>query len=386
VSTVDVDVVVVGSGPNGLAAAITFARAGRSVVVLEANDTIGGGARTTELTEAGFRHDVASAVHPLTKVSPFFKSLDLGAHGLTWITPPAALAHPLDHGRVAMCWNSIEQTANELGTDGSTYRKYYSRWIERFDAVADLSLKPLLRLPRHPIIAAAFGVVAAMPATTTAHRVWEHDEARALFLGHSAHSCLPLTKPFTSSFGALLGATAHAVGWPFPRGGAQAISDALASLLATLGGEIRPGHRVESMNDIPKSKVVVFALTPRQVESIVGDAFPDRYRAALQSFRYGPAAWKVDFALDEPIPWANRDIAHAGTVHVCGSPDEVVLSEAGCSPSTHSSTRPAPQRASTPPGPTAMFRTGRPSTAPKRSKLRSNGSRQGSATRFVPDM
>ena len=329
------DAVVVGSGPNGLAAAVTLARAGRSVVVLEANETFGGGARTMELTEPGFRHDVASAIHPLGRGSPFFRSVDLESHGLRWVTPPAAAAHPLDGGRAAICWNDLEHTVDQLGSDGNTYRRYYERWVRSFDSLTDLALKPLLRLPRRPVFAASFGAVASLPAATTANRIWEHEHARALFLGHAAHSILPLTKPFTSTFGVLLGASAHAVGWPFPAGGAQAITDALISVARGLGVELRAGHEVESMDDIPESRAVIFSLTPRQVEHIAGERFPTRYRNALRAFRYGAAAWKVDFALDEPIPWSDPDVRHAGTVHVCGSPDEVVGAEADVAAGRH---------------------------------------------------
>ena len=322
------DAVVVGAGPNGLAAAITLAEAGRSVVVLEANETIGGGARTAELTLPGFRHDLASAIHPMGVASPFFRAQPLEEHGLQWVNPPAAVAHPLDHGPAGVAWNDLEDAATRLGSDAQAYRRYYSTWVDRFDALTDLSLNPLLRVPPNPLLAARFGATAALPAATTARRVFDTEAGQALFAGHAAHAILPLTNPFTSAFGLLLGASVHAIGWPFPEGGAQAISDALAARLRSLGGEIRTGVPVRSMGDIPESTAVVFALTPRQVVDIAGDELPDKYRSSLRGFAYGSAAWKVDWALSEPIPWADPDVASAATVHLGGTLDEIVAAEA----------------------------------------------------------
>jgi phytoene dehydrogenase-like protein len=322
------DTVVVGSGPNGLAAAITFAEAGRSVVLLEANDTVGGAARTAELTRPGFHHDLASAIHPMGRASPFFRSQPLEDHGLRWIDPPAGAAHPLDDQPAGVAWNDLDAAADRLGADAAAYRRYYSRWVERFDAVTDLALNPLLRVPPNPLLAARFGAMSALPAATTARRVFDTTAGQALFAGHAAHAILPLTNPFTSSFGLLLGASVHAVGWPFPEGGAQAISDALASRLRDLGGEIRTSSPVRSMADVPPSDAVVFALTPRQVVDIAGDELPDRYRSSLRRFTYGAAAWKVDWALSEPIPWSDPDVASAATVHLGGTLDEIVAAEA----------------------------------------------------------
>lgn len=321
------DAVVVGSGPNGLAAAITLARQGRSVAVLEANKTIGGAVRSAELTEPGFIHDIGSAIHPLGRASPFFASLDLESHGLRWITPEAAVAHPLDGGRAAVVWNNIDRAARGLGEDEHAYLRFFRYWVENFSDLVEFALSPVLQIPHRPLLAARFGAIAGLPAAMTARGVWRTDEARALFAGHAAHSMMPLTAPLTTSFGMLLGSAPHTVGWPFPEGGAQSLTDALVSVLTELGGEVRVEHPVRSLADIPDATAVIFALGPHQVESIVGDEFPDRYRRALRAFRYGPGAWKVDFALSEPIPWANSDIAAAGTVHLGGTIDEIVEAE-----------------------------------------------------------
>lgn len=333
-----VDAVVVGSGPNGLAAAITLARAGHSVTVLEANDTIGGAARSAQLTEPGFVHDLGSAIHPMVKASPFFNSIfdELTARGLEWIDPPGAAAHPLDNGRAAVAWKSFERTIEGLGDDGTAYRRYYKSMVNNADALVGLALNPLLRVPKNPLVGARFGAAAALPAATTARRIWKTDEAQALFAGHAAHAILPLTSPFTSTFGLLLGSLAHSVGWGFPKGGAQSLVDAMASLLRSLGGEIQTGHPVESMADIPPSRATLFTLSPRQLNAIVGDRFPAKYRKRLGEWRYGPGAFKVDYALSEPIPWTNPDVAQGGTVHLGGTLDEIVAAEAEVAAGKHS--------------------------------------------------
>lgn len=332
-----IDAVVVGSGPNGLAAALTLAKAGRSVSVIEANDTIGGAARSAELTEPGFVHDLGSAIHPMVKASPFFGSIDteLANHGLTWVDPPAAAAHPLDGGRAAVAWRSLDQTAQGLGVDAEAYRRFYNRWVERVDTVVDLALNPLVRIPPAPMLSARFGAASSVPAATTARRVWDTDEAQALFIGHAAHSILPLTKPFTSSFGLLLGTLCHSHGWGFPKGGAQSIVDAMASALRAAGGSITTGHRVSSLDELPKSRSVLLALTPRQVSKIAGDRFDERFHRSLRRFAYGPGACKVDFALDEPIPWTHPDVASAGTVHLGGALEEVVAAEQAVADGKH---------------------------------------------------
>jgi len=320
------DAVVVGSGPNGLAAAITLARAGRSVVVLEAASEPGGGCRSAELTEPGFVHDVGSAIHPLAKASPFFSELDLERFGLEWVSSPAAVGQAIDGDRVSMAWCDLERTAEGLGVDGDRYRAIFGPLVERIADVVNLSLGPPLRWPPRPRLAARFGLEAARPATGFIDR-FRTEEARALFMGHAAHSTLRLDQPFTSGFGILLTVLAHGVGWPFPRGGAQSLTSALVDLLIELGAEVRLDHRVSRLEDLPPSEIVVFALTPSQVLDIVGDRFPARYRRRLQRFRYGPGAYKIDFALSEPVPWSNPVLADAATVHVGGTARQMVRAE-----------------------------------------------------------
>lgn len=329
------DAVVVGSGPNGLAAAITFARAGRSVLVLEADDTPGGGMRSAPLVGPGYVNDLASAIQPLGKASPFLSSLDLERHGLSWITPPAAAGHPLDGGRAAMAWNDLDRTVTGLGVDGPAYRAMAEPLIEGFDALLDLSLHPLLRLPRHPLFTARFGLQAVLPATVLARRRFVTEEAQAMFAGHAGHSVLPLSRLLTSSFALMFAATPHVVGWPFPRGGAGSLAAALLAELKSLGGEVRTGHPVRAMADLPDAERVVFALTPIQVLRITGARFPSRYRKALAGFRYGPGVFKLDYALSEPIPWTNPDLAQTATVHVGGTLAEVAASEAAVGRGRH---------------------------------------------------
>ena len=324
-----VDAAIVGSGPNGLAAAITLARAGKSVVVLEANDTIGGAARSAELIEPGVIHDLGSAIHPMVQAAPFFIEIqaDLERHGLRWVLPPGAAAHPLDDGRAAITWNDLDKTAAGLGSDADAYRRFFKPWAENIDSLVDLIFHPLARVPKRPFFAAKFGATSAIPATTLAKRLWDTDEAQALWAGHVAHAILPLTRPLTSSVGILFGSLAHSVGWGFPEGGAQQLINAMAAYLTELGGEIRTGHRVESLAEIPQARTTILSLTPQQIDNIATDHFASSFRKQLQGWKYGPAAWKVDYVLDDPIPWANPDAAHAGTVHVGGTIDEINRAE-----------------------------------------------------------
>ncbi len=321
------DVVVVGGGPNGLAAAITVAQAGRRVLVVEAEAAVGGAARSGELTLPGHVHDLGSAIHPLAVASPFLSSLGLEEHGLEWVFPPAAAAHPLDGGRAGIAWRDLDRTVAELGVDGPAYEATYRPFVRRFDDLVDFVLRPPLRWPRRPALVARFGLQALVPATTFATRRWRSAEARALFAGHAAHSILPLDKPMTSSFGLLFGASAHAVGWPFPKGGAQSLVDAMTQLLRHLGGHVVTEELVASIDDLPEHQATLLTLTPRQVLRVAGDRFPAGFRRQLSRFRYGPGAFKVDWALSGPIPWTNPDVAQAGAVHVGGTLAEVAAAE-----------------------------------------------------------
>ena len=321
------DAVVVGSGPNGLAAAIALAQAGRSVLVVEAADTVGGGMRTAELTLPGFHHDVCSAIHPLGAASPFFRRLPLAGHGLEWVEPPAAVAHPFDDGTAAVLERSVTGTAAQLGPDGDAYGRLLDPLVERADAILDDALGPL-RVPFSPITTARFGADALQPAARLARRRFRGERTRALFAGLAAHSMLPLERAPSAGVGLVLGLLGHTVGWPFPCGGSQALADALASHLRGLGGEIRCGHRVDWVHDLPAARAVLLDLSPREVVRVAGPLLPARYRRRLERFRYGPGAFKLDLALDGPIPWAAPECAGAATVHAGGSIEELAASEA----------------------------------------------------------
>ncbi len=317
---------MVGSGPNGLAAAITLARGGLSVLVREAEETIGGGARSAELTLPGYVHDVCSAVHPLAAGSPFFRTLPLADHGLEWIHPPVPLAHPFDDGSAALLERSIKATADTLGADAGAYNKLLSPLVADWDKIDKELLGPP-RLPRHPLALARFGWLALGSARSLAHSRFEGERARALFAGLAAHSMLPLEKLPTAAFGLVLGITGHAVGWPIPRGGAQSIANALASYLRSLNGEIISGARVESLDELPPARAVLCDLTPRGLLRISGERLPSDYRHKLERYRYGAAAYKVDWALDGPIPWTSPECSRAGTVHLGGRMAEIAGSE-----------------------------------------------------------
>lgn len=320
------DAVVVGSGPNGLAAAITLARAGRSVLVIEGSETVGGGMRTAELTLPGFRHDICSAVHPLGLGSPFFRSLPLEAHGLRWIQPDAPLTHPLDQGEAVVLDRSFDATAAYLGRDGAAWRGLLQPLAARWEELLPDLLGPL-RLPRHPLLYARFGAGALLPADALARVCFRGRRARALFAGLAAHSIMSLQRSLTAAYGLTMGLLAHGVGWPMPAGGSQSIADALAAYLRSLGGEIRTGWWVRSLAELPPARVTLFDITPRDLVKIAGDALPAGYRRTLRRYRYGPGVFKLDYALDGPIPWRNPAVARGGTVHVGGTLEEIVASE-----------------------------------------------------------
>jgi phytoene dehydrogenase-like protein len=320
------DAAVIGSGPNGLAAAIVIARTGRKVVVFESADTIGGGCRSAELTLPGFVHDVCSAVHPFAVASPLFRSLPLRAGGLDWIEPPVMLAHPFDDGGAVCVYRSVHRTARQFGADGGAYGDLYGPLVDTWPKIEPGVLGPL-RWPRHPVAFARFGARALQPAETVGRRLFSGEAARALFGGMAAHGMLPLDMRPTAGIGLALNLMAHVAGWCIPRGGAQSIANALAAHLRSLGGEIITRHPITSLDDLPPAKAVLCDLSPRPLLRLAGERFPPRFRRALERYRYGMGAYKVDWALDGPIPWRNPDCAQAGTVHLGGTFDEIALSE-----------------------------------------------------------
>lgn len=320
------DAVVVGSGPNGLAAAIVFAQAGCSVLVLEAQPTIGGAARSAELTLPGFTHDVGSAVHPMAVATPFFPSLPLDQHGLRWIDPPAAMAHPFDDGPAALLRKSIEATGDTLGLDARAYDALVRPIADHWDEICADAIAPV-HLPKHPIITGRFGLSALRSARSLATSRFDGQLARGFFAGLATHTIMPLTRVATASIALVLAAIAHRTGWPIPAGGAQRISNALASYLRSLGGEIVTDSPVASLRDVPDADTILLDVTPRQALAMAGDRFSGSYRSALEHFRYGSGACKVDWALSAPVPWRDRACADAGTVHLGGTLEEIVASE-----------------------------------------------------------
>lgn len=320
------DAVVVGAGPNGLAAAIELARNGFSVAVLEAADEPGGALRSAEATLPGFIHDTGSAVHPLAAASPFFRDLPLERYGLRWVHPPAPLAHPLDGEEAVLLERSLEQTAAGLGGDGGAYLRLMSPLVADLERLANLAAGRVC-LPRHPAALAASALRALRPAASLARASFQGARARALFAGNAAHSFLPLERRPSALFGLALGALAHAVGWPFPEGGAGRLAGALSSHLRALGGEILTGFPVRSLGELPPARAVLFDVTPRQLLRIAGERLPRRYRRALARYRYGPGVFKVDFALDGPVPWRDPRCGRAGTVHLGGMLEEMAAGE-----------------------------------------------------------
>ncbi|MGH9341665.1 MAG: phytoene desaturase family protein [Acidobacteriota bacterium] len=321
------DAIVVGAGPNGLAAAIELARNGLGVCVFEANETVGGGARTGELTLPGYLHDLGSAVHPLAAASPFFCSLPLQDHGLKWVQPTIPLAHPFDDGSTAMLHYSLEDTCQTLGPDAEAYRKLIQPFVNRWPDLAAEILGPL-HLPRHPVLLVRFGLKALQPASRLAHSLFKEKHARGFLAGLAAHSSLPLEKIPTSAIALMLAAPGHVVGWPFPQGGAQQISNALASYFCSLGGTIRTSFCVQSLHQLPPARAVICDLTPRQILQLARRDFTPGYVQALKRYRYGPGVFKMDWALAEPIPWESPLSRGAGTLHLGGTFDEIAAGEA----------------------------------------------------------
>lgn len=318
---------MVGAGPNGLAAAITLAQAGLETVLREARATVGGGLRSEELTLSGFTHDVCSAVYGVALTSPFFTSLPLDRFGLEWVQPPAPLAHPLDGGAAVLLERSIDETARGLGPGGRAWARLHEPFVRDWARLAHDVLAPPLRLPRSPLLMARFGLQAVRPATSVA-RGLGGARAAALFAGNAAHSFLALDAPGTTAFGLLLSGAGHAVGWPIPRGGSQRIADALEAYFRSLGGEIVTSAPLERIEELDGTRLVLLDLTPRQVLQIAGARLPPWYRRALERYRYGSAAFKVDWALDGPTPWTAPECARAATVHLGGTLEEIAASEA----------------------------------------------------------
>jgi phytoene dehydrogenase-like protein len=320
------EVIVVGSGPNGLACAVALAREGVRVTVLEAADTLGGGARSGELTLPGLLHDMCSAVHPMAVGSPFFRTLGLERHGLEWRWPEVDCAHPLDDGSAGMMLRSIDATVDALGSDGPGWRRAFAGPSGAFETLAEDLLRPVLHVPRHPVALARFGAVAALPATTVA-RAWRTPQTRALFGGIAAHAMAPLNHPMSAAVGAALVCSGHAFGWAVPRGGSQAITDALVAILRERGAALETGIRVRALSQLPKADAVVLDLAPSRVADLAEGRLPARVERAYRRYRHGPGAFKLDLAVEGGVPWMSEACRRAGTVHVGGSFEEIVSAE-----------------------------------------------------------
>lgn len=321
------DAVVVGAGPNGLSAAATLTRTGRKVLVIEGSETIGGGTRTEELTLPGFRHDVCSAFHPLAMGSPFLSQLPLAEHGLEWIQPDAPLGHAISPGRSVMLERDIATTAAGLGLDGATYHRLMTRWADRWPQISEHILGPLVGIPKHPLTVARFGLNSIVSSSFTTRHRFDTDEARALFAGCAAHAFLPLSHPLSASFGWLLMLAGHVFGWPIARGGSQSIADALVSYITSFGAVIETGTMVRDLADIPSTPITILDVTPGAFAEMARNRLPSGYLQRATRFRHGPAAFKVDYAVDRPIPWADDRLNRAGTVHVGGTDEDINRSE-----------------------------------------------------------
>jgi phytoene dehydrogenase-like protein len=328
------DAAVIGAGPNGLAAALTLAQAGRSVVVFEAAETIGGGARSAPLTLPGFTHDVCSAIHPLGLASPFLRSLSLRESGLTWIHSPVPLAHPLDGGSAVLLTRDPQETADRLGSDGPSYLRMLAPLLRDWQGLLDDILGPL-RPPRHPLHLARFGLRAIRSARGLAVARFRQTPARALLAGLGGHSMLPLEAAASAAAGLILAGLAHGVGWPMAAGGTQQIVEAMAQRLRALGGEVVTGRPITSLDELPPARAVLFNTSARQLDQIAGDALPAAYRRRLRRFRYGPGVFKMDWALDAPIPWAADACSQAATLHIGGTLEEIAAAEAAVGRGEH---------------------------------------------------
>jgi phytoene dehydrogenase-like protein len=318
---------IIGSGSNGLSAAIVLAQAGLKVTVYEGQPTIGGAARTAEVTLPGFRHDLGSSIYPMGAASPFFQSLPLADYGMRWIEPPTPLAHPLDgDDNAVLLEHDLAATARNLGSDGPAYLSLMRPLVDHWAALCSEILAPVLHIPAHPVLLTRFGIHAAMPATLLAKRLFRGPRARALFAGNAAHSVLPLESPFSSAVGLVLGAAGHATGWPIAAGGAQSLTNALAGYFKHLGGGIETGRWVGSLREI-EEEIVLCDVSPRQLSRLAVNDLPAGYLRTLESYRYGPGAFKIDWALARPIPWRAQDCLRAATVHLGGTLEEFAVSE-----------------------------------------------------------
>lgn len=327
---------VIGAGPNGLAAAIVLAQRGFKVNVFEAEPQPGGAARTLELTLPGFFHDFGSAVYPFAAGSPFFSSLPLSSHGLEWIHSPCPLAHPFDDGTAVTLERDLRDAESSLGQDGKAWRRLVRPFVERWPDLSSEVLGPVHLLSRHPLLLARFGLVAFAPAKMLARILFRQERTKALFAGLAAHSFLSLDEPLSAAFGVLLGAAAHAAGWPIPRRGASSLTNALCGYLGKLGGEIKTSARVDNLASLPKFEVTMCDVTPRQLAQIAGSRLSAGYTNRLRKYRYGPGVFKVDYALRSPVPWQAAECRRAATVHLGGSADEIAASEAAMSNGRHS--------------------------------------------------
>lgn len=321
------DAVVVGAGPNGLSAAITLARAGLRVQVLEARDHVGGGLSSAALTLPGFTHDYGSAIHPLALASPAFRQWPLHAFGLDWIQPPAPVVHTLAPGRTVTLERDLHATADGLGQDGPAWIRLFAPLLHDWEGLLHDILRPLLRVPTHPFTLARFGLRGLPSAQLLSDTLFRTPEAKALWAGLAAHTGLPLTAPGTSAMTLVLGLLAHAVGWPCPRGGAGALANAMRAYLEFLGGEVITGVQVKSAHDLPDAKVVLVDSSPRVLLNLLGERAPAAYRAALEKYRYGPGIQKLDYALSGPVPWLDTCTRRSATVHIGGSAEDVASSE-----------------------------------------------------------
>ncbi len=330
----EVDAVVVGSGPNGLAAALTLARAGLEVTVIEGAATPGGGCRTQELTLPGFRHDVCSAVHPLAAASAFFLGTDLASRGVRFLAPKVAFASPLDGGLAGAVSGTVSQTASGLGVDGKAYRRLFAPLVRDAAAIVPAALAPIRSVPPSAVAVGRFGVLGLLPATTLARRFRTH-EAKALLAGVAAHSIQPLTRPLTGGFGLLLTVLAHSVGWPVVEGGSSAIADALIAELTSLGGRVSTGRTIGRLDELPRARVILLDVTPRQLVGLAGGTLAGGYLRALDRFRYGPGVCKIDLALAGPVPWDALACRETATVHVGGTAAEIARSEAEVAAGRH---------------------------------------------------